>query len=105
MVHGSQPLSRLTSFSEELHQRGFCQSIEVWRDRQLIGGLYGVSIGRAFFGESMFSAETDGSKIALHWLCRQLVAWNFALIDCQVTTAHLPLNGVFSKSVKYLHAS
>jgi leucyl/phenylalanyl-tRNA---protein transferase len=74
---------------QELHQRGFCQSLEVWREGSLIGGLYGVSMGRAFFGESMFSAATDASKLALHWLCQQLTAWKFALIDCQITTAHL----------------
>ena len=74
---------------EDLHRRGFCQSLEVWRQGRLIGGLYGVSIGRAFFGESMFSRETDASKIAMHWLCRQLNAWNFSLVDCQVTTPHL----------------
>jgi leucyl/phenylalanyl-tRNA--protein transferase len=74
---------------QELHQRGFCHSVEVWRERRLIGGLYGVSVGRAFFGESMFSAEPDASKIALHWLCAQLDAWGFSMIDCQITTPHL----------------
>ncbi|MBI2382944.1 MAG: leucyl/phenylalanyl-tRNA--protein transferase [Gammaproteobacteria bacterium] len=73
----------------ELHRHGFCQSVEVWRHGKLIGGLYGVSIGRAFFGESMFSRADDGSKIALYWLCRQLAAWRFEMIDCQISSAHL----------------
>ena len=73
----------------ELHETGFCQSIEVWRHGRLIGGLYGVSIGRAFFGESMFSREPDASKIALAFLCRQLQDWRYELIDCQISSQHL----------------
>jgi leucyl/phenylalanyl-tRNA--protein transferase len=73
----------------ELHRHGFCQSVEVWREGQLVGGLYGVSIGRAFFGESMFSRVDDGSKLALYWLSQQLLRWDFRLIDCQVTSPHL----------------
>lgn len=72
-----------------LHQRGHAHSIEVWRDRALVGGLYGVSLGRVFYGESMFSAVDDGSKIALYYLCRQLAAWDFALLDCQISSPHL----------------
>lgn len=72
-----------------LHELGYAHSVEVWRDHQLIGGLYGVAIGRAFFGESMFSRASDGSKIGLYWLCEQLRAWNFQLIDCQVASTHL----------------
>lgn len=73
----------------ELHRGGHCHSVEVWRSGELIGGLYGVALGRSFFGESMFSHADNGSKIALYWLCRQLQAWHFALIDCQVSSAHL----------------
>lgn len=73
----------------ELHRRGYAHSVEVWREGELIGGLYGVALGRVFFGESMFSHADDASKIGLHWLCRQLVAWNFPLIDCQVSSDHL----------------
>lgn len=73
----------------ELHEKGFCQTVEVWRQGYLIGGLYGVSIGRAFFGESMFSRESDASKIALYHLCRQLQAWRYEVIDCQISSAHL----------------
>lgn len=68
---------------------GHAHSIETWRDDVLIGGLYGVSIGRAFFGESMFSRATDASKIALVHLARQLDRWQFGPIDCQMRTSHL----------------
>jgi leucyl/phenylalanyl-tRNA---protein transferase len=74
---------------QDLHRDGYAHSLEVWREGRLIGGLYGVALGRMFFGESMFSRETDGSKIALYWLCRQLEAWNFEWVDCQITSAHL----------------
>lgn len=73
----------------QLHDRGYAHSVEVWRDGALVGGLYGVALGRVFFGESMFSRIDDGSKIALYWLCRQLDAWAFDLVDCQVSSAHL----------------
>ncbi|WP_069161224.1 leucyl/phenylalanyl-tRNA--protein transferase [Nocardia altamirensis] len=72
-----------------LHQLGHAHSVEVWRDGDLVGGLYGVARGRSFAGESMFSRARDTSKIALYWLCAQLAAWDFALIDCQITTRHL----------------
>ncbi|MEO8133795.1 MAG: leucyl/phenylalanyl-tRNA--protein transferase [Betaproteobacteria bacterium] len=72
-----------------LHQRGFAHSVESWADGVLVGGLYGVSIGRMFFGESMFARQTDASKVALVHLVRQLRAWNFPLIDCQQETVHL----------------
>jgi leucyl/phenylalanyl-tRNA---protein transferase len=76
-----------------LHQRGHAHSVEVWRDRELVGGLYGVGLGRVFYGESMFSLIDDGSKIAMHYLCRQLAAWDFALMDCQIASAHLATLG------------
>lgn len=76
-----------------LHERGHAHSVEVWRDGALIGGLYGVALGRAFFGESMFSHAENGSKIAMYWLCRQLAAWSFALLDCQIASAHLATLG------------
>ncbi|MGJ8670135.1 MAG: leucyl/phenylalanyl-tRNA--protein transferase [Oceanococcus sp.] len=78
----------------ELYRRGYAHSIEVWRDSALIGGLYGVALGRIFFGESMFSRAADGSKLAMVWLCRQLEAWQFALLDCQVSSPHLQRMGV-----------
>jgi len=72
-----------------LYQHGIAHSVEVWREDELIGGLYGVSLGTAFFGESMFSRKTDASKIALVYLVRQLRQWNFGFIDCQVYSKHL----------------
>ncbi|MEV0357268.1 leucyl/phenylalanyl-tRNA--protein transferase [Nocardia sp. NPDC050697] len=72
-----------------LHHLGHAHSVEVWREGDLIGGLYGVARGRSFAGESMFSRARDASKIALYWLCAQLTAWEFPLIDCQVTSGHL----------------
>jgi leucyl/phenylalanyl-tRNA---protein transferase len=72
-----------------LHQAGYAHSVETWRDGQLVGGLYGVAFGRMFCGESMFSAERDASKVALQRLCDELLARDYALIDCQMTTPHL----------------
>lgn len=72
-----------------LHESGFAHSAEAWRDGQLVGGLYGVSLGRAFFGESMFTRESNASKAAFATLVERLKAWEFDLIDCQVKTGHL----------------
>jgi leucyl/phenylalanyl-tRNA---protein transferase len=72
-----------------LHASGNAHSIEVWSGDRLVGGLYGVKLGRAFFGESMFSRETDASKIALAWLVARLKVGNFTLLDCQFMTEHL----------------
>jgi len=73
----------------ELHRRGLAHSVETWIDGELVGGLYGVALGRMFYGESMFTRATDASKIALAHLARQLARWEFGLIDCQMQTAHL----------------
>jgi len=72
-----------------LHKHGIAHSVEVWDGDQLSGGLYGVCIGSAFFGESMFSRQTDASKIALVYLVKQLQKWGFGFIDCQVYSDHL----------------
>ena len=72
-----------------LHQDGYGHSIEVWQERRLVGGLYGVALGGCFFGESMFSRARDASKVALVALVGFLIDHGFAMIDCQVTTAHL----------------
>ena len=72
-----------------LHGSGNAHSIEVWADGELAGGLYGVKLGRAFFGESMFSRKTDASKVALAWLVARLKVGNFSLLDCQFMTEHL----------------
>ncbi|MSO35969.1 MAG: leucyl/phenylalanyl-tRNA--protein transferase [Acidobacteria bacterium] len=72
-----------------LHEHGLAHSIEVWMDGALAGGVYGVGLGRMFFGESMFSRRTDASKIALACLAAQLDRWGFPWIDCQLETGHL----------------
>lgn len=72
-----------------LHRIGIAHSAEVWEEDELIGGLYGLSIGRIFFGESMFSQRPDASKVALVYLCRQLQRWGFPLLDCQIQSEHL----------------
>ncbi len=72
-----------------MHELGYAHSVECWREGRLVGGLYGMALGRVFFGESMFSLETDASKVALAHLARLLHDWGFRLIDCQMTTPHL----------------
>ncbi len=73
----------------ELHRHGLAHSVEAWRGDELAGGLYGVSLGAAFFGESMFARAPDASKAAFARLVEQLVAWDMTLVDCQVHTEHL----------------
>lgn len=72
-----------------MHQLGHAHSVEVWQDSALVGGLYGIAIGRVFFGESMFHRATDASKVAFACLVRQLQAWGCRLMDCQVSNPHL----------------
>lgn len=72
-----------------LHKAGFAHSVEAWNGDKLAGGLYGVILGKAFFGESMFARESDASKVAFVKVVEKLAAEGFQLIDCQVTTAHL----------------
>ena len=79
-----------------LHASGHAHSIEVWTDGKLAGGLYGVKLGRAFFGESMFSRKRDASKIALAWLVARLRVGNFTLLDCQFMTEHLASLGAIT---------
>ena len=73
----------------ELHEHGYAHSIEIWREGEIVGGLYGVAIGKVFFGESMFSAVSDASKMALIHLLERLKRDDFGLIDCQVPSPHL----------------
>ena len=73
----------------ELHRLGHAHSVEVYQDDELVGGLYGIALGRVFFGESMFSRVDNASKLAFITLIRQLEEWGFALIDCQMPTDHL----------------
>lgn len=72
-----------------LHRQGIAHSVEVWQENQLVGGLYGMALGRVFFGESMFSCADNASKFGLAHLVRQLRLWDFQLIDCQVANDHL----------------
>lgn len=72
-----------------LHAEGYAHSVEAWCDGELAGGLYGVSLGGAFFGESMFTRRSNASKVALVYLAQQLCAWSFNVIDCQMATDHL----------------
>jgi leucyl/phenylalanyl-tRNA--protein transferase len=76
-----------------LHDAGIAHSIEIWIDGTLAGGLYGVALGRMFYGESMFTRVPDASKIALVHLARQLQRWQFGMIDCQMRTDHLARMG------------
>lgn len=77
----------------ELHRQGFGVSVEVWEEGRLVGGLYGVNIGKAFFGESMFSLVPSGSKLALIFLAKSFEQLGGVLIDCQLKTAHLESMG------------
>jgi leucyl/phenylalanyl-tRNA--protein transferase len=86
---GTWILPEMIHAYETLHRRGIAHSVEVYQDGALVGGLYGVAVGRAFFGESMFSRAPDASKVALVHLCERLRHWGFGLIDCQMKTDHL----------------
>lgn len=86
----------ILSLYRELFQLGFAHSVESWQDGELVGGLYGVSLGGAFFGESMFSRRTDASKVALVHLIAQLKAGGFILLDTQFTTEHLERFGAIT---------
>ncbi|MGP1274905.1 MAG: leucyl/phenylalanyl-tRNA--protein transferase [Caulobacterales bacterium] len=87
----------------ELHEQGHAHSLECWQDGELAGGLYGVSLGGAFFGESMFSRRTDASKVALVHLVARLVAGDFVLLDTQFITDHLQRFGAETISRKAYH--
>ncbi len=73
----------------KLHESGFAHSVEIWRDGELVGGLYGISLGRCFFGESMFTRVSNASKVAFVRLVEHLGGLSFDMIDCQVTSDHL----------------
>ena len=73
----------------QLHEQGYAHSVESWINGKLVGGLYGIALGKAFFGESMFSRITDASKVAFVHLVHRLAEMDFSLIDCQVYTEHL----------------
>ena len=87
-----------------LHRQGFAHSVEAWRDDELVGGLYGVAMGRLYCGESMFARAPDASKVAFVHLARQLALWDMPLIDCQVYTDHLARFGAVEvPRTDYLH--
>ncbi|MCF6180338.1 MAG: leucyl/phenylalanyl-tRNA--protein transferase [Geopsychrobacter sp.] len=73
----------------DLHRLGYAHSVECWQQGRLVGGLYGISLGRCFFGESMFSRVSDASKVAIVTLCQRLATLGFRMLDCQQTSAHL----------------
>ena len=86
---GTWIVEEIVAAYTRLHEIGFAHSVESWREGQLVGGLYGVALGQAFFGESMFARETDASKAALVHLVERLRRADFRVIDCQQNTAHL----------------
>lgn len=87
-----------------LHEAGYAHSAETWLDGELVGGLYGVALGKAFFGESMFHQVTNASKVAMYYLVEKLKKWNFEIIDAQVYTNHLEsLGGEMIPRSQYMH--
>ena len=74
---------------QKLHTMGYAHSIECWLDKRLVGGLYGIALGQVFFGESMFSTESNASKVAFVHLLAHLIHWGFQLVDCQVESPHV----------------
>jgi len=81
--------ARIRELYRALHEQGYCHTVEAWLDGRLVGGLYGVALGSAFFGESMFSTERDASKVALVYLVARLIHGGFTLLDTQFVTDHL----------------
>lgn len=95
-AHGTWITPEMQRAYRGLYESGYAHSVEVWLDGDLAGGLYGLSLGEVFFGESMFSGVRDASKVALYRLCRRLEEWRFRLIDCQIPNEHLTSLGVRS---------
>ena len=87
--HGTWITASMQHAYRELHRLGHAHSVEVFDGAQLVGGIYGVAVGRMFYGESMFSAQSGGSKVALAALARRLHGWGWPLVDAQVENAHL----------------
>ena len=85
----------------KLHQNGFAHSVEVWLNDEIVGGLYGVQIGKVFFGESMFCYQNNASKVALIYLCHYCIENGIELIDCQQSTSHLISMGAHEISRKH----
>jgi len=95
-VGGTWITAQMLEAYTRLHQQGYAHSVETWDGDTLVGGLYGVAIGGAFFGESMFSRAPDASKVAFAYSVRQMQRWGFSLIDCQLSTPHLTSLGAES---------
>jgi leucyl/phenylalanyl-tRNA--protein transferase len=87
--HGTWITEEMQTAYIRLHHLGHAHAVEVWSEDKLVGGIYGLALGRVFFGESMFSRARDASKIALVALCRQIHRWGFEILDCQVKNPHL----------------
>lgn len=87
--HGTWITPAMAAAYERLHRLGWAHCVSVYSDDELVGGLYGVSLGTMFFAESMFSHATDASKVALATLCETLEHWHFTAVDCQMMTEHL----------------
>ncbi|PCH84387.1 MAG: leucyl/phenylalanyl-tRNA--protein transferase [Piscirickettsiaceae bacterium] len=98
---GTWITSSMMSAYETLHQQGHAHSVEVWLDDELVGGLYGIAIGQVFFGESMFSRQSNASKVGFAYLCQQLNNWGYQLIDCQVESSHLASLGCYTVSREF----
>ena len=108
VIQGCSQLSRnrpttwinheIKTLYQQLFEKGYCHSIEIWYDRNIVGGLYGVSIGAAFFGESMFSLKSNASKVALVHLVASLKQEEFVLLDSQFTNEHLVQFGAINIS-------
>jgi leucyl/phenylalanyl-tRNA---protein transferase len=96
---------QIRTLYRELYILGHCHTVEVWSGKRMVGGLYGVSLGGAFFGESMFSTETDASKIALIYLCARLIHGKYALLDTQFVTDHLRQFGTIEVDRPQFHAA
>jgi len=95
--------ARIRSLYGALFAQGHCHTVETWREGRLVGGLYGVALGGAFFGESMFSTERDASKVALVYLCARLARGAFTLLDTQFVTDHLRQFGTIEVERQEFH--
>jgi leucyl/phenylalanyl-tRNA--protein transferase len=96
--------SKIRSLYRDLHRSGHCHTVETWQDGKLVGGLYGVALHGAFFGESMFSMARDASKVALVYLCARLIYGGFTLLDTQFVTDHLKQFGTVEIERTEFHA-
>jgi leucyl/phenylalanyl-tRNA--protein transferase len=107
--HGTWITAEMQEAYTKLHGLGYAHSVESWFEGELVGGLYGLSLGKAFFGESMFHHKTDASKVALAVLVESLKAWGFHFIDAQMTTEHMLSLGAKEVSrrifLKQLHSA